>query len=184
MQALLPRCVHCPNYKSPLMPDRCCSRTVRRPRSWLAPRHAWPTTWATSHSVRVDAESSMLFVTYPTVIFARHTTEKNQTKSIDLIHSFRNYLHYHIKCAKGYLHSRMRAKTTQFLQVLNRARPESDVKEKKTIRSLGALVVLCPSLASPHHTPSHCSGKSFTQKTAPPVPAPKTFPKPGAATSS
>ena len=31
--------------------------------------------------------------------------------------------------------SRMRAKTTQFLQVLNRARPDSDVKEKKTARS-------------------------------------------------
>jgi len=94
------------------------------------------------------------YVTF--VLFARHTTEKAEPRSVDLIHTFRNYLHYHIKCSKGYLHSRMRAKTTGFLQVLNRARPESEVKEKKT-----------------------ASGKSFMQKGPPPPvpPAPK-FGKP------
>lgn len=101
---------------------------------------------------------NMGYVTF--VVFARHTTEKTSQKSIDLLHMFRNYLHYHIKCSKGYLHSRMRAKTTQFLQVLNRARPDSDVKEKKT-----------------------ATGRTFSQKPPPPVPAPKTFPKPGASNS-
>ncbi|KAF1763553.1 hypothetical protein GCK72_011819 [Caenorhabditis remanei] len=65
------------------------------------------------------------------VLFPRHTNKKTRDNAIDLIHSFRDYLHYHIKCSKVYLHTRMRAKTTDFLKVLNRARPE--VKgEKKT----------------------------------------------------
>ena len=34
---------------------------------------------------------------------------------------------------QAYLHSRMRARTTALLKVLNRARPESKVTEKKTI---------------------------------------------------
>ncbi|CAI5444793.1 unnamed protein product [Caenorhabditis angaria] len=65
------------------------------------------------------------------VLFPRHTNKKTRDNTIDLIHSFRDYLHYHIKCSKVYLHTRMRAKTTDFLKVLNRAKPE--VKgEKKT----------------------------------------------------
>lgn len=36
---------------------------------------------------------------------------------------------------QAYIHSRMRAKTSDFLKVLNRARPEVKDKEKKTIRS-------------------------------------------------
>lgn len=36
----------------------------------------------------------------------------------DLIHTFRNYLHYHIKCSKAYVNSRMRGKTVEFLKVI------------------------------------------------------------------
>ncbi|KAF1763593.1 hypothetical protein GCK72_011860 [Caenorhabditis remanei] len=46
------------------------------------------------------------------VLFPRHTNKKTRDNTIDLIHSFRDYLHYHIKCSKVYLHTRMRAKTT------------------------------------------------------------------------
>merc|ERR1712141_530621 len=46
--------------------------------------------------------------------------------TFDLIHLFRNYMHYHIKCSKAYIHSRMRAKTAEFLKVLNRAKLESN----------------------------------------------------------
>lgn len=67
------------------------------------------------------------------VLFPRHfENEKARGKTIDLIHTFRDYLHYHIKCSKAYLHSRMRARTTAFLQVLNRARPEKKDQPKKT----------------------------------------------------
>jgi len=58
------------------------------------------------------------------VLFPRHTSRETRDNTIDLIHLFRNYLHYHIKCSKAYIHSRMRAKTAAFLKVLNRAKPE------------------------------------------------------------
>ena len=40
-----------------------------------------------------------------------------------------SYFHW----LQAYIHSRMRAKTTDFLKVLNRARPEPKTAEKKTI---------------------------------------------------
>ncbi|VDK44278.1 unnamed protein product [Cylicostephanus goldi] len=67
------------------------------------------------------------------VLFPRHTNKNARDNTIDLIHTFRNYLHYHIKCSKVYMHSRMRSKTNDFLKVLNRARPEVKL-EKKTYR--------------------------------------------------
>lgn len=67
------------------------------------------------------------------VLEKRHTNPKARDNTINLIHTFRNYLHYHIKCSKAYLHSRMRAKTADFIKVLNRARPEVKSKEKKTV---------------------------------------------------
>jgi len=66
------------------------------------------------------------------VLFPRHTKGAARDNTINLIHLFRVYLHYHIKCSKAYLHSRMRIKTKDFLTVLNRARPEVK-SEKKTI---------------------------------------------------
>lgn len=62
------------------------------------------------------------YVTF--VLFPRHTNKETRDNTINLIHMFRDYLHYHIKCSKAYIHSRMRAKTSDFLKVLNRARPE------------------------------------------------------------
>lgn len=67
------------------------------------------------------------------VLFPRHTNREARNNTIDLIHMFRNYLHYHIKCSKVYIHSRMRTKTTDFLKILNRARSQSKNIEKKTI---------------------------------------------------
>nr|CAG4638510.1 EOG090X07NU [Cyclestheria hislopi] len=67
------------------------------------------------------------------VLFPRHTNKNVRDNTINLIHLFRDYLHYHIKCSKAYIHSRMRAKTSDFLKVLNRARPEPKNVEKKTI---------------------------------------------------
>ncbi|KAJ7370181.1 Actin- protein 2/3 complex subunit 2 [Desmophyllum pertusum] len=67
------------------------------------------------------------------VLEPRHTKPEARDSTINLIHTFRNYLHYHIKCSKAYLHSRMRARTSEFIKVLNRARPEPKTTEKKTI---------------------------------------------------
>jgi len=69
------------------------------------------------------------FVTF--VLFANHI--KNGDRTINTIQTFRDYLHYHIKCSKAYLHHRMRTKVEAFLQVLNRAKPtDLAPKEKKT----------------------------------------------------
>lgn len=67
------------------------------------------------------------------VLFPRHTNATARDNTINLIHTFRDYLHYHIKCSKAYIHTRMRAKTSDFLKVLNRARPDAEKKEMKTI---------------------------------------------------
>uniref|UniRef100_A0A183C5K9 Arp2/3 complex 34 kDa subunit n=1 Tax=Globodera pallida TaxID=36090 RepID=A0A183C5K9_GLOPA len=79
---------------------------------------------------RQSGEGERGYITF--VLFPRHTNKKARDNTISLIHTFRDYLHYHIKCSKVYLHSRMRSKTNDFLKVLNRALPETKL-EKKTI---------------------------------------------------
>jgi len=61
--------------------------------------------------------------------------EETLTRVIDVLQGFRNYVQYHIKCAKSYFHSRMRARAKELLKVLNRAKqvdPDGE-KVKKTI---------------------------------------------------
>ncbi|KAF2498403.1 P34-Arc-domain-containing protein [Lophium mytilinum] len=66
------------------------------------------------------------------VLFPRHLTRQRRDDVISHIQTFRDYFHYHIKASKAYIHSRMRRRTADFLQVLRRARPEGDEKERKT----------------------------------------------------
>ncbi|KAF5619814.1 actin like 2 3 subunit 2 [Fusarium sp. NRRL 25303] len=70
------------------------------------------------------------YVTF--VLFPRHLTPQRMTEVISHIQTFRDYFHYHIKASKAYIHSRMRKRTADFLQVLRRARPENEEKERKT----------------------------------------------------
>jgi len=67
------------------------------------------------------------------VLFQPHMAASKREKTIDNIQTCRNYLHYHLKWSKAYLHTRMRNKVRSFLQVLNRAKSEPENKEKKTI---------------------------------------------------
>jgi len=67
------------------------------------------------------------------VLFQPHIAAAKREKTIDNIQTFRNYLHYHLKCSKAFLHTRMRNRVRSFLQVLNRAKSEPESKEKKTI---------------------------------------------------
>lgn len=46
---------------------------------------------------------------------------------------FRDYLHYHIKCAKGFMHQKMRARTAAMLKILDASKPEPKHKVKRTI---------------------------------------------------
>lgn len=67
------------------------------------------------------------------VLTPKHTNIQNRDNTINLISMLRNYLHYHLKCSKAYMHQRMREKTNDFLQILNRAKPEAKAnQEKKT----------------------------------------------------
>lgn len=68
----------------------------------------------------------------PIVLFPRHYAPGAvREETISRIQIFRDYLHYHIKCSKAYMHSRMRARVSEFIKVLNRAKPEIQVTEKK-----------------------------------------------------
>lgn len=55
---------------------------------------------------------------------SRHYAPAKREPVADVLMTFRNYLHYHIKCSKAYLHIRMRTRVESLLQVLNRAKQE------------------------------------------------------------
>ncbi|KAK9451001.1 Arp2/3 complex, 34 kd subunit p34-Arc-domain-containing protein [Limtongia smithiae] len=69
------------------------------------------------------------------VLFPRHITRDRRDTCISHIQIFRDYFHYHIKCSKAYMHSRMRFRVAEFLKVLNRAKPE--VEEERKITASG-----------------------------------------------
>ncbi|CAG7849488.1 Actin-related protein 2/3 complex subunit 2 AltName: Full=Arp2/3 complex 34 kDa subunit; Short=p34-ARC [Serendipita indica DSM 11827] len=72
------------------------------------------------------------YVTF--VLFPQHFSNPERMQStISHIQLFRDYLHYHIKCSKAYMHSRMRARVAEFLKVLNRAKMENKEVERKTV---------------------------------------------------
>jgi len=74
---------------------------------------------------------SIGYVTF--VLFDRHYIGAGKQKSATILPSFRNYLHYHIKCAKSHLHTRMRNRVEESIKILNRAKQEEiQPKEKKT----------------------------------------------------
>ncbi|KAL1408727.1 Arp complex subunit [Vanrija albida] len=72
------------------------------------------------------------YVTF--ILNPRHYANPTQALStISRIQLFRDYLHYHIKCSKAYMHSRMRYRVAEFLKVLNRAKPEVANAERRTV---------------------------------------------------
>lgn len=74
------------------------------------------------------------YVTF--VLFPRHLARgDSRDNCISHIQFFRNYFHYHIKCAKAYMHSRMRFRVKEFLKVLNRAKPENVDDDGKAVEN-------------------------------------------------
>lgn len=55
----------------------------------------------------------------------------NPAKTLEVMMTCRNYINFHVKCSKAFLHIRMRNKVQQMQLVLNRSKPERQV-EKKT----------------------------------------------------
>jgi actin related protein 2/3 complex subunit 2 len=72
------------------------------------------------------------YVTF--VLYDRHFNGDKKHSLAENIPTFRNYLHYHIKCCKSHLHTRMRNRVELLLQVLNRAKQDLDTGEKKTAK--------------------------------------------------
>jgi actin related protein 2/3 complex subunit 2 len=66
-------------------------------------------------------------------LFNSHFEEKNRNNTIERLIVFRNYLHYHLKCSKAYMHIRMRDRVTSLLQNLEAAKDNTGkVTQKKT----------------------------------------------------
>lgn len=65
------------------------------------------------------------FITF--VLFPRHFSNNEiQFNTVCKLLQFRHYFHYHIKCSKAYMHSRMRFRVNNFIKVLNRAKFDSN----------------------------------------------------------
>ncbi|KAF1942628.1 P34-Arc-domain-containing protein [Clathrospora elynae] len=80
--------------------------------------------------VDTSGSADIGYITF--VLFPRHLTIQRRAEVISHIQTFRDYFHYHIKASKAFIHSRMRKRTADFLQILRRARPEVEEKERKT----------------------------------------------------
>mmetsp|Transcript_10943 Transcript_10943/g.22021 ORF Transcript_10943/g.22021 Transcript_10943/m.22021 type:complete len:310 (-) Transcript_10943:526-1455(-) len=79
----------------------------------------------------VDEGESIVFISF--ALFKRHWDEDKADASVSSLCQFRNYLHYHVKCSKAFMHMRMRKRVDDLLQVLNRAKPPAEgAVERKT----------------------------------------------------
>ncbi|KAI8337650.1 putative ARC35-subunit of the Arp2/3 complex [Chlamydoabsidia padenii] len=106
---------------------------ARRRRAFSAPQVLYTTREPPRELAHLNLGDSddASYVTF--VLFPQHFERGDaREETISRIQIFRDYLHYHIKCSKAYMHTRMRARVRDFLKVLNRAKPEV-ITEKKTI---------------------------------------------------
>lgn len=65
------------------------------------------------------------------VLFPDHLHAQRRENTVNLMLIFRDYLHYHIKCSKAYIHQRMRDRVDTLLQILNRAKQVVPQGEKQ-----------------------------------------------------
>ena len=56
--------------------------------------------------------------------------EQKIERAIDLLHSFRTYLHYHIKCAKAYIRGKMRVRTEGYRESIDKSSYQSRYNSK------------------------------------------------------
>ena len=59
---------------------------------------------------------------------AKQMNDESRDRAIRTLTNFRVYLHYHIKASKTYLHMRMRRRVSNWMQILNRAKPDRDLE--------------------------------------------------------
>ncbi|CAL8068113.1 unnamed protein product [Calicophoron daubneyi] len=162
--------------------------TEARRRNDRAPQVLYSQTVPPAELQGTDAAvgENVAYITF--VLFPRHLTPSAAPRTINLIHTLRNYLHYHIKCSKGYIHRRMRAKTAEFVKILNRAQPQFTnipVVQLGTAvgRSHGSLPMLANGDLYPAEEDLKCNGANSNGDSrddspgfpAPPPPLPDEF---------
>jgi actin related protein 2/3 complex subunit 2 len=85
--------------------------------------------------VTTDHASNPNFIGFVSLAISKRNVEGGKIeKSVSLAEGYRAYLMYHVQCTKSQLHTRIRARSSTWLQVLNRAVPEKLNAEKKTIK--------------------------------------------------
>jgi len=85
-------------------------------------------------ALHVTKPSNPNFVGFVSLAITKRNVEGDKlAKVISLVEGYRSYLMYHVQGTKSQLHTRIRNRSTNWLQVLNRAMPEKLSVEKKTI---------------------------------------------------
>ena len=75
------------------------------------------------------------FIGYVSLAVSKRIVESGRLeKCVTLVEGYRAFLMYHVQATKSQVHTRIRRRSSSWLQVLNRARPEALKVEKKTIK--------------------------------------------------
>jgi len=75
------------------------------------------------------------FIGYISLAISKRIVESGRLeKCVTLAEGYRSFLMYHVQATKSQLHTRIRRRSSSWLQVLNRAMPEKLNIEKKTIK--------------------------------------------------
>ena len=75
------------------------------------------------------------FIGYVSLAVSKRIVESGRLeKCVTLVEAYRSFLMYHVQATKSQLHTRIRRRSSSWLQVLNRAMPEKLNVEKKTIK--------------------------------------------------
>ncbi|GER39473.1 actin-related protein 2/3 complex subunit [Striga asiatica] len=69
------------------------------------------------------------------VIFPRHVEGRKLDRTVWSLTTFHAYVSYHVKCSEGFMHTRMRRRVESLIEALDRAKPDADESEKKTVQS-------------------------------------------------
>jgi len=86
------------------------------------------------------APSDLGFVCF--TMLPLHCQDARRAKVVESLQVFRNFVQYHLKCAKSYMHSRMRQATVKWTQYLNRAKRNTETNQPKRILTAGGKLKL------------------------------------------
>jgi len=83
----------------------------------------------------LQLSTSANHIGYVSLAVSKRNIESNRLeKCVTLCEGYRSFLMYHVQATKSQLHTRIRRRSSSWLQVLNRAMPEKLNVERKTIK--------------------------------------------------